>query len=86
MLESLEEKNNDLTKNNKQYRISFSYKLHFQFAHEDNEYLKENNQLNDDESINDNKLQIHLDNMEQPITTHSSGKKLFTNVVHVNEH
>ena len=43
LLESLEEKNNDLTKNNKQYRINFSYKLHSQFALEDNEYLKENN-------------------------------------------
>ena len=54
--ESLEEKNNDLRKNNKPYRKNYSYELLFQFSDEDNQYLKENNLLDDDGSINDNKL------------------------------
>ena len=86
LLESLEEKNNDLRRKNKQYRINFSYELLFQFADEDNEYLKENNLLNDDGSINDNKLQTHLHYVEKPLTKYSPSKKLYIKPVRVDEH
>lgn len=74
LLEFLEEKNNDLRRKNKQYRINFSYELLFQFADEDNQYLKENNLLNDDGSINDNKLQTHLHYVEKLLTKYSQVK------------
>lgn len=86
LLESLEEKNDDLRKNNKQYRIHFSYILLFQFADEDNEYLKENNLLNDGGGINDNKLQTHLHYVEKILTTYSPSKKLYIKPVRVDEH
>ena len=85
-LESLEEKNNDLRKNNNQYRINFSYELLFQFPDEDNEYLKEINLLNDDGSINDNKLQTHLYYVKKLLTKYIPSKKLYRKPVRVDEH
>ena len=85
-LESLEEKNNDLRKNNNQYRINFSYKLLFQFPDEDNEYLKEINLLNDDGSINDNKLQTHLYYVKKLLIKYIPSKKLYRKPVRVDEH
>ena len=85
-LESLEEKNNDLRKNNNQYRINFSYELLFQFPDEDNEYLKEINLLNDDGSINDNKLQTHLYYVKKLLIKYIPSKKLYRKPVRVDEH
>ena len=53
-LETLEEINNNLRKNDKQYRINFRYEMLFNFADEDKEYLEGNEFLNDDGSINEN--------------------------------
>ena len=85
-LESLEEKNNDLRKNNNQYRINFSYELLFQFPDEDNEYLKENNLLDDDASTNDNKLQTHLHYVKKLLTKYSPSKKIYITPARVDEH
>ena len=85
-LETLEEVNNNLRKNHKQYGINFSYEMLFNFADEDKEYLEENKLLNDDESINENKLNLHLDCTEKAVTTYSLSKKLYIKPVHVDEH
>lgn len=85
-LETLEETNNNLRKDNKQYRINFSYNILFSFQDEGNEYLKEYNLYNDDGSINDDKLQTHLDSIEKIVTTYSLSKKLYIKPVHVDEH
>ena len=85
-LETLEEVNNNLRKNDKQYGINFSYEMLFNFADEDKKCLEENKLLNDDESINENKLNLHLDCTEKAVTTYSSTKKLYIKPVHVDEH
>ena len=85
-LETLEEVNNDLRKNDKQYRIDFSYEMIIQFEEENKEYLIEYDLLNDDGSINENKLNLHLDYIEKIIATYTPSKKLYIKPVHVDEH
>ena len=85
-LETLEVVNNDLRKNDKQYRINFSYEMIIQFEEENKEYLIEYDLLNDDGSINENKLNLHLDYIEKIIATYTPSKKLYIKPVHVDEH
>ena len=85
-LETLEEVNNDLRKNDKQYRINFSYQMIIQFEEENKEYLIEYDLLNDDGSINENKLNLHLDYIEKIIATYTPSKKLYIKPVRVDEH
>ena len=85
-LETLEEVNNDLRRNDKQYRINFTYEMIIQFEEENKEYLIEHDLLNDDGSINENKLNLHLDYIEEIIATYTKSKKLYIKPVHVDEH
>ena len=85
-LETLEEINNNLRKNDKQYRINFKYEMLFNFADEDKEYLAENELLNDDGNINENKLNLQLDCIEKVVTIYSPSKKLYIKPAHVDEH
>ena len=85
-LESLEEVNNDLRKNNKQYRINLSWGRILEFEEEDKKYLKDYALYNDDDSINNYKLQQHTDLNENIVTTYTPRKKLYIKPVHVDEH
>ena len=82
----LKEVNNDLRKNDKQYRINLSWVRITEFEEEDKEYLKDYNLYNDDDSINNYKLQQQLDLVERIITTYTPSKKLYIKIVHVDEH
>lgn len=85
-LESLEEVNNDLRKNNKQYRINLSWERIIEFEEEDKKYLKDYALYNNDDSINNYKLQQHTDLIENIVTTYTPRKKLYIKSVHVDEH
>ena len=85
-LELLKEANNDLRKNDKQYRINLIWVRIIEFEEEDKEYLKYSNLYNDDGSINNYKLQQHLNLIEKIITTYTPSKKLYVKIVHVDEH
>ena len=85
-LESLEEVNHDLRKNEKQYRINLCWQRITEFEEEGKEYLKDYTLYNDNGSIDNYKLQQQLDRIENIITTYTPSKKLYIKPVHVDEH
>ena len=74
LLETVEEINNNLIKNNTPIRISYSDKTYNQFVGENENYFKDF--YNDDGTINDNKLVNHLDYLKNMITTYTSNNNL----------
>ena len=74
LLETVEEINNNLIKNNTPIRISYSDKTYNQFVGENENYFKDF--YNDDGTLNDNKLVNHLDYLKNMITTYTSNNNL----------
>ena len=71
LLESVEELNNDLIKNNKPYRVNFGEEMSNHFADQNEAYLKEKGLCNDDGTINDFKHEDHLEYLEKLVKSWS---------------
>ena len=74
LLETVEEINNSLIKNNTPITISYSDKTYNQFVGKNENYFKDF--YNDDGTLNDNKLVNHLDYLKNMITTYISNNNL----------
>ena len=74
LLETVEEINNSLIKNNTPITISYSDKTYNQFVGKNENYFKDF--YNDDGTLNDNKLVNHLDYLKNMITTYTSNNNL----------
>ena len=75
-LETVEEINNDLIKNNKPYRIDFGYNMLAHFLNEDDAYYKKNKFYYDDETFNEIKLFDHLEYLNKLVRSCSFSNKL----------
>ena len=75
-LETLDEINKDLKKNNKDFKINIGSQLLSKFKERDEQYIKDYDICNLDGTIDDNKLQSHLEYIEKFITSFSNSKKL----------
>ena len=77
LLETIEEINNSLIENDKQYRINFSEDSYNYFLIEIEEYLTKHNFYNDDkETINYDKLRDHFNQLRTIVTFLSPSKDL----------
>ena len=77
MLETIEEINNSLIENDKQYRINFSEDSYNYFLIENEEYLTKHNFYNDNkETINYDKLRDHFNQLRTIVTFLSPSKDL----------
>lgn len=77
MLETIEEINNSLIENDKQYRINFSEDSYNYFLIENEEYLTKDNFYNDDkETINYDKLRDHFNQLRTIVTFLSPSEDL----------
>ena len=75
--ETVEESNNDLIKNNKQYRVNFGDEMFNNFADQNEAYLKEKDLYNHDGTINGFKLEEHLEYLEKLVRSWRFSKKRF---------
>ena len=80
MLETVEEINNDLIKNNKPYRVSFGYNILNHFLNEDDAYYKKNRFYNDDRSLNNYKLLERIEILNKIVRSCSFSNKLFLTI------
>ena len=85
-LETLDEVNEDLKKNNKDFRINMGPQLLSKFKERDEKYIKDYDLSNEDGTINNTKLQSHLQYIEKFITSFSNSKKLYIEPVYVDVH
>ena len=85
-LETLDEVNEDLKKNNKDFRINMGPQLLSTFKERDEKYIKDYDLSNEDGTINNTKLQLHLQYIEKFITSFSNSKKLYIEPVYVDVH
>ena len=81
LLVTISEINNDLTKNNKPYRINFSDNTNNQFVVENVAYYKKNNLYNDGNTVNINKIRNHLDYLNKLVTTFTGSDELYLKFV-----
>ena len=81
LLVTINEINNDLTKNNKPYRIDFSDNTYNQFVAENVAYYKKNNLYNDGDTPNINKIRNHLDYLNKLVTTFTGSDELYLKFV-----
>ena len=84
-LETLDEINKDLKKNNKDFKINIGSQLLSKFKERDEQYIKDYDICNLDGTIDDNKLQSHLEYIEKFITSFSNSKKLYIKPVYVDD-
>ena len=84
-LETLDEINKDLKKNNKDFKINIGPQLLSTFKERDEQYIKDYDICNLDGTIDDNKLQSHLEYIEKFITSFSNSKKLYIKPVYVDD-
>ena len=82
-LETLDEINKDLKKNNKDFKINIGPQLLSTFKERDEQYIKDYDICNLDGTIDDNRLQSHLEYIEKFITSFSNSKKLYIKPVYV---
>ena len=73
--------NNELTKNNKPYRINFSDNTYNQFVVDNVGYYKKNNLNNDGNTLNINKIRNHLDYLNKLVTTFTGSDELYLKLV-----
>ena len=76
MLETVEEINNDLIKNNKPYRVSFGYNILNHFLNEDDAYHKKYI-YNDDQYLNDYKLLERIEILNKIVRSCSFSNNFF---------
>ena len=76
LLETVEEINNNLIKNNKPYRVDFGYNMLAHFLNEDDAYYKKNKFYYDDETFNEIKLFDHLEYLNKLVRSCSFSNKL----------
>ena len=76
MLETVEEINNDLIKNNKPYRVSFGYNILNHFLNEDVAYHKKYI-YNDDQYLNDYKLLERIEILNKIVRSCSFSNNFF---------
>ena len=81
LLVTISEINNDLTKNNKPYRINFSDNTNNQFVVENVAYYNKNNLYNDGNTVNINKIRNHLDYLNKLVTTFTGSDELYLKFV-----
>ena len=84
-LETLDEINKDLKKNNKDFKINIGPQLLPTFKESDEQYIKDYDICNLDGTIDDNRLQSHLEYIEKFITSFSNSKKLYIKPVYVDK-
>ena len=77
LLETVEEINNYLIKNNKAYRVNFKDETYEYFANENEEYLKENKFCNEDDTINEDKLNDRINYFHNLVRLCSFSDKLY---------
>ena len=80
LLETVEEINNDLIKNNKPYRVSFGYNILNHFLNEDDAYYKKNRFYNDDRSLNNYKLLERIEILNKIVRSCSFSNKFFLTI------
>ena len=84
-LETLDEINKELKKNNKDFRINIGPQLLSAFKERDEQYIKDYDICNLDGTIDNNKLQTHLQYTEKFITSFSNSKKLYIKPIYVDD-
>ena len=84
-LETLDEINKDLKKNNKDFKINIGPQLLSTFKERGEQYVKDYDICNLDGTIDDNKLQSHLEYIEKFITSFTNSKKLYIKPVYVDD-
>ena len=84
-LETLDEINKDLRKNNKDFKTNIGPQLLSTFKERDEQYIKDYDICNLDGTIDDNKLQSHLEYIEKFITSFTNSKKLYIKPVYVDD-
>ena len=84
-LETLDEINNNLKKNNKDFRINIGPQLLSTFKERDEKYIKDYDICNVDGTIDNNKLQSHLEYIERFIISFSNSKKLYIKPVYTDD-
>ena len=80
LLETIEEINNDLIKNNKPYRVSFGYNILNHFLNEDDAYYKKNKFYNDDGTLNDYKLSERIETLNKVVRSCSFSNNNFLTI------
>ena len=80
LLETIEEINNDLIKNNKPYRVSFGYNILNHFLNEDDAYYKKNKFYNDDGTLNDYKLSERIETLNKVVRSCSFSNNIFLTI------
>ena len=80
LIETVEEINNDLIKNNKQYSVSFGYDILNHFLNEDDAYYKKNKFYNDDGTLNDYKLLERIEILNKTVRSCSFSINIFLTI------
>ena len=80
LIETVEEINNDLIKNNKRYRVSFGYDILNHFLNEDDAYYKKNKCYNDDGTLNDYKLLERIEILNKIVRSCSFSNNIFLTI------
>ena len=76
LLETVEEINNNLSKNNKPYRVDFGYNMLAHFLNEDDAYYKRKKLYNDDGTLNEIKLFDRSEYLNKLVRSCSCSNKL----------
>ena len=78
--------NNDLKKNNKDFKINIDPQLLSTLKERDEKYIKDYDLCSLDGNIDNNKLQSHLQYIEKFITSFNNSKKLYIKPGHMDNH
>ena len=79
LLETVEEINDDLIKNNKEHRVNFGYNMLGHFLNENDTYCEKKEFYDVDGTFNNFKLFDHLEYLNKLVKSCSLGNKLFLN-------
>ena len=80
LLETVEEINDDLIKNNKPYRVDFGYDMLNHFLNEDDAYYEKKEFYDDDGTFNNFKLLDRIKTLDKMVRSCSFSNKLFLNL------